>query len=112
MNRARRTWIAALAILAVVGIGEVFEHLPTLWRAMGTLKKALRTRRPDALVLVDYPDFNFRLARMPIGHNRYLVPAFGKRRAQALDMALNPAQNGRIKLGEHEDVHRFLHEED
>lgn len=49
--------------LAVVGIGEVLGHLPDLWRAMGTLKRALRERRPDALVLVDYPDFNFRLAR-------------------------------------------------
>lgn len=49
--------------LAVVGISEVFGHLPDLWRAMSTLKSALRERRPDALVLVDYPDFNFRLAR-------------------------------------------------
>jgi len=49
--------------LAVVGIGEVLAHLPALWRAMGTLKRALRERRPAALVLVDYPDFNFRLAK-------------------------------------------------
>jgi len=48
--------------LAVVGIGEVLAHLPDLWRAMGTLKRALRERRPAAVVLVDYPDFNFRLA--------------------------------------------------
>lgn len=49
--------------LAVVGIGEVLSRLPSLWRAMGTLKRALRERKPDALVLVDFPDFNFRLAR-------------------------------------------------
>ena len=49
--------------LAVVGIGEVLLRLPGLWRALGTLKAALRERRPGALVLVDFPDFNFRLAR-------------------------------------------------
>ena len=49
--------------LAVVGIAEVLAHLGDLWRQMGLLKKALSERRPDALVLVDFPDFNFRLAR-------------------------------------------------
>ena len=49
--------------LAVVGIGEVLSRLPDLWRAMGAMKAALASRRPDALVLVDFPDFNFRLAR-------------------------------------------------
>ncbi len=49
--------------LAVVGIGEVVSHLPDLWREMGRLKKALAERKPYAVVLVDFPDFNFRLAR-------------------------------------------------
>lgn len=53
--------------LAVVGISEVLAHLPDLWREMGRLKTALRQRRPDALVLVDFPDFNFRLARYAKG---------------------------------------------
>lgn len=53
--------------LAVVGIGEVLTRLPSLWSALGTLKKALAERRPDALVLVDFPDFNFRLARFAKG---------------------------------------------
>ncbi len=49
--------------LAVVGIGEVLSRLPSLWRDLGLLKEALKARRPDAVVLVDFPDFNFRLAR-------------------------------------------------
>jgi lipid-A-disaccharide synthase len=53
--------------LAVVGISEVLAHLPDLWREMGRLKAALAERRPDALVLVDFPDFNFRLARYAKG---------------------------------------------
>ena len=53
--------------LAVVGISEVVAHLGDLWRQMGVLKEALRARRPDALVLVDFPDFNFRLAKFARG---------------------------------------------
>jgi lipid-A-disaccharide synthase len=53
--------------LAVVGIGEVISHLPDLWREMAKLKRALADRRPDAIVLVDFPDFNFRLARTAHG---------------------------------------------
>ena len=49
--------------LSVVGIGEVLSRLPDLWRAMGKLKRELASRRPDALLLVDFPDFNFRLAK-------------------------------------------------
>jgi lipid-A-disaccharide synthase len=53
--------------LAVVGIAEVASNLPQLWRAMDALKRALEERRPDALVLVDFPDFNFRLAKYAHG---------------------------------------------
>ncbi len=49
--------------LAVVGIGEVLSSLPGLWLEMNRLKRTLRERRPDALLLVDFPDFNFRLAK-------------------------------------------------
>jgi lipid-A-disaccharide synthase len=49
--------------LAVVGIGEVLSRLPDLWRGLATIKRALRRRRPRAVVLVDFPDFNFRVAR-------------------------------------------------
>ena len=48
--------------LSVVGITEVVSHLPTIYRAMGTVKKALRSLRPDLLILIDYPEFNFRVA--------------------------------------------------
>ena len=48
--------------LAVVGITEVISKLPTIYRAMGTVKKALRNLRPDLLILIDFPDFNFRVA--------------------------------------------------
>ncbi|MGC8762568.1 MAG: lipid-A-disaccharide synthase [Acidobacteriota bacterium] len=55
--------LVPLERLAVVGIGEVVGRLPDLLREFRRLKEALRERRPRALVLVDFPDFNFRLAR-------------------------------------------------
>ena len=49
--------------LAVVGLIEVLRHYPEIRVAMRTLRSALYTRRPDLLVLIDYPEFNLRLAR-------------------------------------------------
>jgi lipid-A-disaccharide synthase len=49
--------------LAVVGILEVVSSLSRLRRAMGALLDEARERRAEAALLVDYPDFNLRLAR-------------------------------------------------
>ena len=50
--------------LAVMGVVEVVGQLPVLWRSFQQLKKELfGNQRPDALVLIDFPDFNLRLAR-------------------------------------------------
>ncbi len=48
--------------LSVVGITEVLSRLPTIYRAMTTVKKALSKRKPDLLILIDFPDFNFHVA--------------------------------------------------
>ena len=49
--------------LAVVGLVEVLRHAGEIRRALAALKAELRARPPDLLVLVDYPEFNLRLAR-------------------------------------------------
>jgi lipid-A-disaccharide synthase len=50
--------------LAVMGVFEVFGQLPVIWRSFQRLKKELFGRqKPDALVLIDFPDFNLRLAK-------------------------------------------------
>jgi lipid-A-disaccharide synthase len=49
--------------VSVMGITEVLAHLPKIYREFRKLKKAIRTRRPDVAVLIDFPDFHFRLAR-------------------------------------------------
>ena len=50
--------------LAVMGLIEVLGHLPVVWRSLRMLKNVLRSeKRPDALVLIDSPEFNLRLAK-------------------------------------------------
>ena len=50
------------ADVSVVGITEVLEHIGPIWRRLRELKQQLAAARPDALLLVDFPDFNLRLA--------------------------------------------------
>lgn len=49
--------------LAILGLWEIGQALPKFWRAFGELKRAATERKPDAVILVDWPDFNLRLAR-------------------------------------------------
>jgi len=49
--------------LAILGLWEIGRALPKFWRALADLKSAANERKPDAVILVDWPDFNLRLAR-------------------------------------------------
>jgi lipid-A-disaccharide synthase len=49
--------------MAIMGVTEVFSGLGQVLSALRTLKEALVNDRPEALVLIDYPDFNLRLAK-------------------------------------------------
>jgi lipid-A-disaccharide synthase len=51
--------------IAVMGLVEVVGHLPVIRRAFKRLKAILNgAERPAALVLIDFPDFNLRLAKV------------------------------------------------
>jgi len=50
------------ADIAVVGIFEVLARLPRILHARRVLREALRARRPERVLLIDYPDFNLRFA--------------------------------------------------
>lgn len=50
--------------LTGMGLVELIGNAANLWRAYSILKQTLRQRRPDLLVLIDFPDFNLRLARL------------------------------------------------
>ncbi len=49
--------------VAVVGLAEVVSHLPKIYGKFRKLINAVDARRPAAAILIDFPDFNFRLAR-------------------------------------------------
>ena len=49
--------------LAVTGLTEAIGKLPQSFATLRRLVAFARATRPDALVVIDFPDFNFRLAR-------------------------------------------------
>ncbi len=49
--------------LSVVGLFEIARVLPMFWRAFRKLRDAAVKRRADAVILVDFPEFNLKLAR-------------------------------------------------
>lgn len=49
--------------IAVVGIVEILKHWGDIKKAMNLVKNKLETTRPDLLVLIDYPEFNLKMAR-------------------------------------------------
>src|SRR5205085_3789285 len=55
--------IVGIVQLAMWGLFEIGRTLPKFWRVFRLLRDAALARRPDAVVLVDWPDFNLRLAR-------------------------------------------------
>ena len=49
--------------VSVLGLAEVVSHLPRIRKRFHELLRAADQRRPDAAVLIDFPDFNLRLAK-------------------------------------------------
>src|SRR5438445_3375649 len=59
--------------VAVVGLVEVLTHLPGIRRRFKHLVAEAARRKPSAAVLIDFPDFNLRLAREL---HRLYIPVF------------------------------------
>ena len=49
--------------MAVVGIAEILDNLKLIKTVFNSLLDQVEARRPDAVILMDYPDFNLRLAK-------------------------------------------------
>jgi lipid-A-disaccharide synthase len=64
MRKAGVETLVDANVMAVMGLVEVLGHLPVIARGFTTLKKRLRTDPPKLLILIDYPDFNLRLAKV------------------------------------------------
>lgn len=63
MREAGATMLASIDDLAVVGVTEVVQRLPRFWSLLRMLKARLSLGDVDLFIPVDFPDFNFRLAR-------------------------------------------------
>jgi lipid-A-disaccharide synthase len=50
--------------LSVVGITEVLFKLRTILKALKGLKASLDREKPNLIILIDFPDFNLRLAKI------------------------------------------------
>ncbi|MBI5055884.1 MAG: lipid-A-disaccharide synthase [Nitrospirae bacterium] len=63
-SRMKNEGVSLIAPVShVVGIVEAVRHLGEIKNTLKTATEALLQRRPDVLVLIDYPDFNIALAR-------------------------------------------------
>ncbi len=62
----------------VMGFVEVVKRLPHIWRVMNLLRRKIVDYRPDALILIDFPGFNLRMARWAHGQGipvaYYILP--------------------------------------
>ena len=91
MERAGVKLLFSSSDMAVVGLTEVLSRFQTIVRASKKLKSTLKDKRPDLLILIDYPDFNIHIAgiakRLQIPVLYYISPqvwAWRKRRVKKI----------------------------
>jgi len=73
--------------MAFLGLGEVLKHLPFIRKVFREMTDLVKSTRPEAVILIDYPGFNLRYAKkmhkMGIPVIYYISPqlwAWGKKR--------------------------------
>lgn len=63
MAAAGATVVKHYRDLAFMGFWEVAKNLRTIWRNLHFCQRDIEAFQPDAVVLIDYPGFNLRIAR-------------------------------------------------
>jgi len=63
LERSQFESLFSVAQLTGMGLVELAGNLRNIWRAYSLLKRTLKKRHPNLLVLIDFPEFNLRLAR-------------------------------------------------
>ena len=63
MRQAKVTTLHDVSETSVVGIAEVLKHYPRLRKILSSIKQHIKKIRPDLLILIDYPEFNLKLAK-------------------------------------------------
>ncbi|MCB1136348.1 MAG: lipid-A-disaccharide synthase, partial [Chlamydiia bacterium] len=90
--------VASMETFCVMGFVDVFKALPRLVYQFHKLRKVILDFQPDAVLLVDYPEFNIRLARSLRKHGyqgaiiQYICPtvwAWGKGRIPIMEQYID-----------------------
>jgi len=63
MEKAGLRLIHNITELSVIGLIEPIKNLPRLFKIRNDLLRHVETEKPDAIVFIDYPGFNIRLAK-------------------------------------------------
>lgn len=62
MRAAGATSLLPMESFQIMGFIGAIRSLPSIFRQLRTLRKAIMERAPEAVILIDYPGFNLRLA--------------------------------------------------
>lgn len=73
MQEAGMELIYHIREINIMGFLEVIKHLPVLRSMKRTLGELLKHRRPDILLLIDYPGFNLRFAQIAKQHGIKII---------------------------------------
>lgn len=91
MKKQGATLVKHYRDLAFMGFVEVLLHLRTILKNLNFCKKDILKYKPDAVILIDYPGFNLKIAKFAHKHNikvyYYISPqvwAWKKRRVHTI----------------------------
>ncbi len=73
MKREGMSLVYDIRELGFMGFFEVLRHIPFIRTMERTLEQLLKYKRPDVLVLIDYPGFNLRFAAIAKRYNVRIV---------------------------------------
>ena len=62
--------------VTVVGLVEVLKHIKPIKNALDSLKESMKVLQPDLVILIDFPDFNFRVAKAAVNLKGKKIPLF------------------------------------
>ena len=63
LREAGQEALFSIDALSVMGITEVLGHLPRILGLLSDIKAAMKKARPDAVIVIDAPDFHFRVIK-------------------------------------------------
>ena len=63
MTKAGLSSLFPISKMSVMGFTEIIKHLSFFKRVQKTILKVISNQKIDAVILIDYPGFNLRLAK-------------------------------------------------